>query len=90
MNERTYNPADRSRLAFDSPVSPYMFERPGAPSELLRKEEARLIAMLADKAHMAGRKFIGWPKIELRLAGQGLYMEPTYSTLRVSVDTVPL
>lgn len=80
-----------SRLAIDAPVSPYLFERRDAtPSELLRKEEARLVAMLAEQAHMAGRKFINWPRIELSLGSPGLYMEPTYSKLRVSVDTVPV
>lgn len=80
------------RLAIDCPISPYLYERPGVPSELLRKEEARTLAHLIDQAHMEGRKFIGWPKIEMVGSLTDVYSTAAFPTirLRVSVDTVPL
>lgn len=79
------------RLSIDSPLSPYLYERPGVPSELLRKEEARALAYLIDQAHMQGRKFVGWPNFEV--VGSPIDVSsafPTIQRLRVTVDTVPL
>lgn len=81
------NPEGR-KLAVVQAVSPWHFDRPGIlPSQALRNDEARLVAQLAMNAHAAGRKFVGWPKIEMSVADS---MRLSYGELRVSVDTVPL
>lgn len=36
-----------------------------APSEILRRHEADLIAEMARMAHMDGRRFDGWPTLRL-------------------------
>lgn len=40
-------------------------ERPGLPSQILREAEATLIGNLARSVALSGRKFDGWPSVQL-------------------------
>lgn len=59
--------ADVQKLAASRMLSEHeLAHRPGFPSEILRQHEALLIAEMARTAHMAGRRFDGWPEFRLQ------------------------
>lgn len=41
-------------------------DHPSPPSQMLRDREARMVARMAEEVHLAGYRFDGWPKFELK------------------------
>lgn len=57
--------AGSCKLGGQRVIDPREFQRPAAPSTVLRQHEASMVADLARMAHLDGRRFTAWPTLTL-------------------------